>query len=109
MNFIESFYYFRMPFGWKTPISYIFAWIIQFVICYYYCGTLVTIVISYFGFCCFFVDFTVDLTSSLHDVGKKIEMNVNRKGKSLSTAVLTDAKKDFYEYIRFHTDAKELS
>lgn len=109
MNFNKIFHFFRMPFNWKTPISYIFAWIIQLVIGYYYCVTLVTILTLYFGFCCFFVDFTVDLTSTLHDVEKKIEMNVNRKGKSSSTAVLTDVKRDFYEYIRFYTDAKELS
>lgn len=97
-----------MPFHSKTPITYLFAWILEVVMCFCYCITPATILLSYFGFCSFFVDFTVDLTHDLHYLGRKTRISVDRIGK-LKPAAHTEIKKDFYEYIRFHIEAKQLS
>lgn len=62
----------------------------------------------FIGFCSFSVAFAIDLEQSLKSMSKRTGSVIDGKEK-LSNETEIEMKKNLCEFIRFHSDSKQLS
>lgn len=75
---------------------------------YYIITILECVLVVFFGFCVLLMAFTIDIRRNLDDIENKIKSSISLNSKS-SIAAKVEIKKNVYEMIRFHADAKQLS
>lgn len=96
---------FRLPYNWKTPISYLFTAFIQLVTAYYVDVIFSCFFLIFFGFCVLLATLTTDILHNLNILEMQIT-TTNVRGNTISRIKI---KKHFSEIIRFHSDAIQLS
>lgn len=82
-----------LPFDWKTPFGYLFAFVISSNACYAYIFSLCPMIYFLIGSCWLFVEAAEDITEDL----SLLQKNDAR------------LKRQLCDIIRFHAEAKQLS
>lgn len=64
--------------------------------------------VSFIGFCMLLVSFTTEIKQKLKMIETIIRSETDKKGK-LSSETKTEIKSNLCEFVRLHSDAKQLS
>lgn len=97
---------FRLPYNWKTPISYFFTMLVQYLTAYYSASCYISAFNVFYGICLFLNVFTADLEQSLRLLEDEIEQAAV-DDKPISMQSHYKLKRSFCNFVRWHAAVKE--
>lgn len=95
----------RLPYNWKTPISYLFTMCIQYLTAYYAASCYISAFNIFYGICRFLNGFTADLEQCLRQLYGEIEQ-ISARELHLSSQSRYKLKMEFRNIVRLHGDVK---
>lgn len=98
----------RLPYNWKTPITYLFTMAIQFAATFYL-GAIIVCFILFFGICEFLIAFGKDLGHQLDCVEVNVLRDVRRlKTRNYLIKERVELKRHLCETLHFHSKVLQL-